>query len=252
MSKKTSYGINDWNGPVPNGSFMKINSYVRMSTPEYFFLRMANGMPFDTAVKIGMELCGKYATSLTRPDLKDDYVFLMEPRTTKERIAAYLEQIIDTEEGKKALDVLECVVESASTPMETYLYMLLCMPEEHGGAGLKKPELSFVCEDEGGSFVPMSYGTHLAYDLFWREERVAVQYVGNGITARDFDALNVDGFDVHVVSDDEDADGMKKLVDDVAFAVSGRFPDFDKSLVGKMPAYERMTMTFNDLQTHAE
>lgn len=110
-SGATVRGVTVWTGPVPEeGSFEYISPTTRMSTPEYFFLRKANTLPDADAIATGDELCGYYATHLTRPDLAPGEVIpIDEPRTSVERIRAYLAQVEDTPEGKRALDIINRV-----------------------------------------------------------------------------------------------------------------------------------------------
>lgn len=200
-NEKKSGSLNDWNGPIPAGSFMNISDYVCMSTPEFYFLRMANSNTLAKAVQIGMELCGKYCTNLTCPS-ESGYKFLKTSRTNTKTISEYLKKIEDTEEGKKALEVLGYVTDCSCTPVDTFLYMLAVLPESAGGVGLPKPEVSVAYRGESG-FMPDSHGEYLAYDLCWRDESVVLQYIGNDEipNKRDYEALSVNGMKVYTINE---------------------------------------------------
>ena len=106
-----------WTGIIPPNSFIDIAPNTRMSTPEYFFFRKANSLPEEEAVAIGNELCGYYASSLTRPDLPSWYwAAIPSQRTTKALLAEYLAPVAETAEGKKALHVLSLVVDGREMP----------------------------------------------------------------------------------------------------------------------------------------
>ena len=106
-----------WKGVVPPNSFINIDAYTRMSTPEYFFLRKCNTMPYEGAVVLGNELCGYYTTKLTCPDYPIWYwEALNEPRTTKAKLEAYLRQCEDAPEVQLALDILPHVEDGRAMP----------------------------------------------------------------------------------------------------------------------------------------
>lgn len=107
-----------WKGVVPEGSYMDIGDNMRMSTPEFFFLRKANEMPIDIAILLGTELCGLYATCLTVSDFPVWYwESIPEQRTTKAKLEAYLLQCPDAPECKHALKVLAEVVDGQTMPV---------------------------------------------------------------------------------------------------------------------------------------
>jgi hypothetical protein len=91
---------------------------MRMSTPEYYFLRRANTDDERTAIAIGDELTGHYRTSLTCHDLDESVIEACKPRTTVTKLRAYLTQIHDTPEGARALNVLELVHEGRDEPRD--------------------------------------------------------------------------------------------------------------------------------------
>ena len=107
-----------WTGPVPEGSYEYLTPWIRMATPEYFFLRQANTRDLQTAIAIGDELTGYYRTNLTCHDLGEGVIEACKPRTTVARLRAYLNQIHDTPEGARALNVLELVHEGRDEPRD--------------------------------------------------------------------------------------------------------------------------------------
>lgn len=256
--------VSVWNGPIPDGSFETISDNTRMSTPEYFFLRKANQLPFPEAVALGIELCGKYRTSLTQYNHDDDtYDFIRSPRTTKESLRYYLHDIRNTKEGKRAKRVLRYVADECTSPMSCYLYLLLCLPRNRGSYALGRAQPSPAYRTEDG-FMPSASGDYLAYDLCWPKKLVAVQYIGNRLlTEHNYEALATCGMRVVCVSDKDIADPER--FDRIARKVAGHLgievPEPRDSWVAarnklrnivKPPAYDHMLLTMHDISKHKD
>jgi len=248
-------GFLGWNGPEPNGSFV-YGKCTRMSTPEFFFLRRANTLPFAVSAQIGMELCGKYRTKLTCPSVGDGWHFLLEPRTTVKKIRRYLDQIADTDEGKKAIDVLSRVVDESCTPMATFLYLSFSLPVEHGGMGMDAPHVSAVYKHDDSSdisdFSPSSYGDILAYDVCWPESGVAVSYVGDSPLSTDSVlALITEKIPhVYLLADDvlSDMEAFQDFANDVANGMCHGHHLIRHNI--EIPRFDGMMMTAHDLRIH--
>lgn len=106
-----------WTGVIPPHSYVMLDEYTRMSSPEFFFLRKANELPFEEAVSLGNELCGLYATARTCPDFPFWYwESIPEQRTNVETILAYLLQVPDAAECQVALKVLAYVEDGRTMP----------------------------------------------------------------------------------------------------------------------------------------
>lgn len=256
-------GVSVWDGPVPPGSYEDISSSMRMSTPEYFFLRKANQLPFALAVCLGMELCGKYRTALTQYDRGKGYDFLMQPRTSKADVRRYLREIRNTKEGKRAKRVLRYVTDECASPMSCYLYLLLCLPRSRGGYALGRalPSAAFRTED---GFMPDSSGEFMAYDLCWPKKLVAVQYVGSRLlSTRDHEALQTNGMQTVCISDTDVADPQRfdRLARKVASLLGIKVPEATEDWIAardklrrqvKMPTFDHMLLTFKHMTRHTK
>lgn len=254
-------GVSVWNGPVPEGSFETISSNMRMSTPEYFFLCKANQLPFAEAVCMGMELCGKYRTSLTQYNRVEGYDFLQSPRTSKDTLRHYLRDVRGTKEGKRAKRVLRYVADECGSPMSCYLYLLLCLPRSRGSYGLGRAIPSVAFRSEEG-FMPGSSGRFLAYDLCWPKKQVAVQFVGdNALPERDLEALKFNGMNVVCMSSSDIADPKRfdRLAQKVAKLLGVSIPETTDSWVAErnklrkqvpVPTYDHMLLTMDDFSEH--
>lgn len=255
-------GTSIWNGPVPPDSFEDMGNGLRMSTPEFMFLRKANELPFGQAVRLGNELCGRFRTSLTQFDAQDDeYDYLCQPRTTKERIRSYLRGARDTKEYKRARKVLRVVADGASSPIASHIHELLCLPRSRGGYGLPPADCACAFESPEG-LAPAPEGPYLAYDLAWGEELVAVQYSGERPpTKRQLEALQANGMRVVCVTnrDVEDPQRFDKVVRKVANLLKRPLPDDDERWSRarerlreqvSAPAFDHMRTTLADLSEH--
>lgn len=254
-------GMSIWDGPVPRGSFEVLSNTTRMSTPEYFFFRKANQLPLAKAVALGIELCGKYRTSLTQYDRGDGYDFLKTPRTSKDTIRHYLRDAKGTKEGKRARRILRLLRNECSTPMACHLYLLLCLAEQDGSYGLSRAHFSVVFDAEHG-FMPSSSGMYLAYDLCWPSKHVALQYTGaKDPEPRDLKALQTNGMRVLCINDASIAD--PQLFDEVARKLAHllgesvpeptqAWVEARNKLRGMMPApaFDHMRLTMDDISEH--
>lgn len=253
--------VSIWEGPVPPGSFEVLSDATRMSTPEYFFLRKSNQLPFAEAVSLGIELCGKYRTVLTQHSRTDGYDFLRNPRSSKATLNNYLREIRSTKEGKRAQRVLRYVTEECASPMSTYLYLLLCLPRNRGGYALGRALTSAAfCTDDG--FIPSAEGDFMAYDLCWPKKLVALQYVGDKpISTKNYRALQTGDMKVFCVSDRDlaDADRFDRIARKLAKRLGIEIPEPSKGWYAardklrrqiKMPTYDHMLLTMRDLERH--
>ena len=255
-------GVSVWTGPVPPDSFTYYAPGVRMSTAEYFFFRKANQLSLPKAVRLGNELCGKYRSSDTEGCAPtDDYTFMRVPRTDTDYIGNYLSKVADTEEGKRALEVLGLVVDGAASPMASYLHIMLTLPPAHGGYGLGHPSASRVFRARD-SLMPDASGAYLAYDLCWERERVALQYTGESLPcARDLEALEAHGMRVVCVTDDEvrDPSAMDAVAKSIADLLglelperTGEWPEARRALreLIDIPPYAHMRSVYSDINRH--
>ena len=256
-------GISIWDGPVPEGSFEDISSNMRMSTPEYFFFRKANTLSFPEAVELGMELCGRYRTIVTQYNADgEDYDYLPSSRTSTAQIRTYLRGARGSKEFKRAHNVLEYVIDGASSPMNTYLYLRLCLSMSRGGYGLPKADVACVYETDDG-LMPSEDGPFLAYDLVWPEEQVVVQYVGRRVPdEHDLRELSLGQMRVFCVTDDDLRSDKRfaRIARGVAEHLGKPLPDDNDQWKNArkrfrrrvdIPPYANMRLTLHDIERHS-
>jgi hypothetical protein len=260
----TVKGMDIWTGPVPPHSFYNLSPTCRMSNENYFFLRKATWLPFVDAVRLGCELCGHYATSLTQHDKEEGvYEYLYTKRTDKKALERYLRPIRHTKEGRRALGVLDYVREDEASPMSTYLYLLLCMPAEHGGYGFKTPLPCGAYQTNEG-FLPAADGTYLIYDVAWQDEKVAVQYTGRDLpNETDMAALETQGMRVVCVTDTdlETPEAFRAIASAVADALGATMPTDEATwhekhaelMASANPRrYHAMRLVMNEIERHKQ
>ena len=219
-------GVSVWDGPIPDGSFETISGTTRMSTPEYFFLRKSNQLPFAKAIMMGMELCGKYRTLLTQFNRDEGYDLIKTPESL-------------------------CGA----------LYLLLCLPRARGSYGLGRamPSAAFRL---GEGFMPGSNGDFLAYDVCWPKKLVAAQYIGDQLlSTRNYEALKVGGVRVVCFGDEDvaDPDRFDRLAHKLADLLDISLPETTKSWLeardklrhqAEVPDFDHMLLTMHDMTKH--
>lgn len=255
-------GISIWEGPIPEGSFRQLSPHMRMSTPEFFFMRKANDLPLAQAVNLGNELCGRYRTALTSQDLDEDYEYFAHPRTTKARIRKYLRGAHGTRECKRAKRVLRYVSDECCSPIASYLSVRLSLPVTQGGYGLSRATFGGVFEGEDG-LAPAADGPYLAYDLTWPEKGVSLQYVGVRKPSKEaIEALNAEGIQTIRVRDADlcNPDRFDKIARKVADLLEETVPEQDdaKWLAARdklcetiaVPDFKNMQLTLGCITSH--
>ena len=160
-----------WRPPGSTKSFYRVGSSVFASSPEACFLQMATLLPFADLVRVGFELCGRYALSSRDPRGFETRAM---PLTTCVALRGYVDKARGMRGSKKARQALAFVAEGSASPMETALAMLLCLPRAQGGYGLPLPLLNH--EVVLRSARKTAWKKTYCCDLFWPEGSLAVEY----------------------------------------------------------------------------
>ena len=168
-----------WETILPDNAFYHSRG-IYVSSPEFVFLQMAQQLTITQLIALGCELCGTYVLlpkNVSHPGSLDEMPKRLAPLTSIARISALLESV-DRANGKtKAERALKYLVEGSRSPMETMVYMLLCLPVMEGGYGLPKPEMN--------AEIPLNYEAqtiaqrrHCEGDLCWPERKLDIEYHG--------------------------------------------------------------------------
>ena len=168
-----------WKTNIPPDSFHKTRG-IYISSPEFTFLQMAAKLSTEQLIALGCELCGFYALlpkGTTHPSALDAMPTRLEPLTNLNKMASFLKGIGKARGKDKAIRALKYIVEGSRSPMETMVYMLLCLPAMLGGYGLPQPEMNAAIKlDDEARLIARR--RHCEGDLCWPKVRLDIEYHG--------------------------------------------------------------------------
>ena len=208
-----------WTGAFPSGSFVKIREGVYLSSPGRSFAEMAEELSPVELIRYGYVLCSGYAYDESEAGFRERV-----PLASVQTLERFVGKAAKRNGAKKARRALRFIAARSASPMETNLAMMLCMPRMLGGYGLDLPELNARIEARAKGLVERD---HFSCDLYWREQRVAVEYdsglhhSGAEAEARDSarrSALQSNGISVVSITPEQFFDARK--VDEAARAVA--------------------------------
>ena len=165
---------------LPRDAFYRVGNML-VSSPEFVFLQLAQHLSLVKTIALGCELCGTYvlaAQGEERIDTSNDYPTRVAPLTSTARIDAFLSKAKGAHGVVKARHALKYVIDMARSPMETMVYMLLCLPPKLGGYGFPRPEMN--------AEIPLDYAARLIAhrqtcygDICWPGSKLDVEYYGD-------------------------------------------------------------------------
>jgi hypothetical protein len=168
-----------WSHEIPAGAYRSLDNGIYLPTPAFLMEQLANQLDEVDLISLGLELCGYYSAWAYPSDklwhsVEDEYrgcTFQLEPATTAARLAHFL-QHRSGERGRMRMDrALHWILDNAASPMESAVYLLLCLPRRLGGYGLRKPlfnvEVKVSTSTSSTSRFP---------DLYWAESTLDVEY----------------------------------------------------------------------------
>ena len=169
-----------WAIDLPDGAFHGQGSFC-VSSPEFLFLQMAMELTTAQLIALGCELCGTYILlpkDVVLPGAFDDYPQRTAPLTNIEKIEALLSTAGPARGIKKARRALKYVVEGSRSPMETRVYLQLCLPVMLGGYGLPKAELNYEIklDEEARRIASQSFCWG---DICWPKKQLDIEYYGD-------------------------------------------------------------------------
>lgn len=210
--------IDEWTDSVPEGSFELMPTGVRMSTPEFFYLREARKRTLLQETQLAYELCGYYGTD----HLEDPRIYRVcsQPVTDLRDLRTYLGGARKLDGYKRAMKALNHVAEGSMSPAASYLSILLSAPRNLGCYDLMRPKLGLCVVDAlEEERAPTVEGRYEAYDLCWPHQHVAMQFVGDSMpSARERRSLEAPGLaDMYVI-----CITSKQMADPEAFDIAAR------------------------------
>ena len=127
-----------WGAPLPRGAFRSVQRDIYVSSPEFTFLQMARRLELVPLIALGMELCGTYR----REALNGETLYDQPALTTPKDLGAFLNKVGSVHGAKRARRALSYVAPNSASPLETSVYLLLCLPYRLGGYNFPRPVLN--------------------------------------------------------------------------------------------------------------
>ena len=163
---------------VPSNSLRWLDNQVLVPSPELTFLLLAQHLSVEELIAVGMELCGRYRmTGATTSDLlhSQSTAYDCDPLTSPRKIAGLIERAESFPGKLKARRACKYVEANSASPMETVLYLLLCLPRHVGGYGLPHPILNAkrAVNEHAGAF---TFAHTLVPDLYWPAAMLDMEY----------------------------------------------------------------------------
>lgn len=160
---------------LPPHALCPVYGGIHAVSPEVCLVQFCATHSHLEAFEVGMELCGTYAL---RPAAIEDKADRDYPLVDASLFKRHVESWTGLWGLTTARDVANYLVNGSASPMETKLYLLLCLPQKYGGYNLERPELNPPLE------VPLSAREAFRQekvkpDILWRKARVVVEYDGS-------------------------------------------------------------------------
>ena len=159
---------------LPAHALYPLHDGIHVVSPELCLVQLCQERSFAEMLEIGMEFCGTYSIGLSGDDgmRQRDYALVNASAFRK-----HLETWRDLSGLTLARRVARYLVDGSASPMETKLFLLLCLPQKYGGYHLPAPELNPVLalEHEGQLLLRKN---SVSPDMLWREARLIVEYDG--------------------------------------------------------------------------
>lgn len=179
-SRSKAVSARVWKGPIAPTAFRQVTSNIYVSSPEFVFLQLATRLGLPELVALGMELCGTYRRNVEVASLGTQspcYItdYHQPPLSTPKRLRGFLNTMSSAPGAPQALKALDYVLPNSASPMETALYLLLCLPRRLGGYALPKPSLNplIVLSKAGRRHTLRSSAKP---DLYWRDAMLDLEF----------------------------------------------------------------------------
>lgn len=161
-----------------SNALYRLGDHVLVPTPEFTFLLLAGYLSVVELVMVGMELCGYYrlAGGTTSQLLQSNRtLYSRHPLTTIARLKLFLENMKGFPGASDAMRACKYLEQGSASPMETALYLLLCLPRMLGGYAIAHPILNGkrAVNKHAQSFTLSQY---LIPDLYWPGAKLDAEY----------------------------------------------------------------------------
>lgn len=201
---------------LPPHALYPLYDGIYVVSPELCLVQLCTTMTFPEILLIGMEFCGTYA--LRANEFGETGMAQRDYTLTN---AAQLQRRYDAWRGLHGIETARKasrhLADNSASPMESALYLLLCLPQKYGGYHLPKPELNPVIPLDSEAQMILRQGS-VKPDMLWRERKLIVEYDGEYHDAADQSlhdemrraVLATMGYSVHVIK-------KRQIYDPLAF-----------------------------------
>ncbi len=160
--------------PIPPRSLFPLRDGIHVASPELCFVQQCQSFSFAETLELGMELCGTYALRPTELEDMASRDYQLASADSMRRKTQAWKELHGLVQARKAACYL---VDGSASPMETKLYLLLCLPQQYGGYHLERPELNPEIP------LPEEYRGVLRQDkvkpdFLWRKHNLILEYDG--------------------------------------------------------------------------
>lgn len=171
--KRYSYTVNA--GFLPRQMFYRLSESVCIASPEFCLVQSARAFSSVRLLELVMELCGKYALV---PEARRGFASHEHQLTSLGELGEFLQRVRGMKGANKLARMLRYAQDGSRSPMETRVYLLLCLSKRWGGYGLPQPELNYrIVLDSDERLVSSRH--YFECDSCWPDQKVVVEYDGH-------------------------------------------------------------------------
>ena len=166
------------NYPIPPNSFRRLGKTVFVPCVEFTFLLLARHLDLIELVMAGMEMCGYYRMARAPSHLlfsSSDVVYNCNPLTTPSELSEFIDAAKGFPGAAKAKRACRYLEAGSASPMETKIYLLMCLPRKLGGYGLPHPRLN-VKHPVNAHAANVTHSQTLVPDLYWPDASIDIEY----------------------------------------------------------------------------
>lgn len=158
---------------VPDGSLVRFEDGLLLSSPEYLFLQAAIQLDVFDLVWLACELCSLYTI---HPRCRRALLPAW-PLTTPQRLVGYVEKACELGAygAKKALRAAGYALGHAASRREVALALLATLPRSMGGRAIPKPQLNYDIKIDGRLGAIHNWRS-FDVDACWPNEKVVIEY----------------------------------------------------------------------------
>lgn len=176
--------VRRWKGAVPLGAICRAGKCLTCS-PEFCFVLIAcdigrvcqeklkRWQHVVVLAELGCELCGTYS----KQDDKRGFKSRRMPLVSMCQMRDFACALAHERGAALAYESLRWVIDGLNSPMETVVYLMLCLPNTCGGLALFRPRANWSIPVPEKLWKKTTR-RHVVPDLYWPEQRLAAEFFG--------------------------------------------------------------------------